>query len=55
MKKGYLSNGYSLYMINEKKQVVKHAILIEFGDIVWVINVIIVTKFLIQKKNYMTI
>jgi len=34
MKKKYPSNGYSLYMINKKKQVVKHAIVIEFGDIV---------------------
>jgi len=34
MKKRYPSNRYGLYMINEKKQVVKHAILIELGDLV---------------------
>jgi len=34
MKKKYPSNGYSLYMINEKKRVTEHIIVIEFGDIV---------------------
>jgi len=34
MKKRYHSNRYGLYMINEKKRVTEHTIVIELGDIV---------------------
>jgi len=34
MKKRYPSNGYSLYMINEKKRVTEHIIVIELKDVI---------------------
>ena len=34
MKNRYPSNRYGFYMINEKKNVLEHAIVIELGDIV---------------------